>query len=90
MMERIALAIHATQREPLLLVGETGRGKTTVIQHLSALLRVKLTVINMSQQSDSSDLLGGYKPVDIKIHLILPLRDQFDALFKQSFSVREN
>lgn len=32
LMERIAVCIHLT--EPVLLVGETGTGKTTVVQHL--------------------------------------------------------
>jgi midasin len=31
--------------EPILLVGETGTGKTSVIQYLAAVLRQKLVVV---------------------------------------------
>lgn len=35
-MERVAAALH--QREPVLLVGETGTGKTTTLSHLADLV----------------------------------------------------
>ena len=47
------------QREPVLLVGETGVGKTVSVSYLAAMTGNKLVTVNMSQQSDSSDLLGG-------------------------------
>ena len=50
----------------ILLVGETGVGKTRMIQNLSKLMNIKLNVINMSQSSDEGDLLGGFKPVSTK------------------------
>ena len=46
-------------REPCLLVGETGIGKTAAISELARLCGPELVSINLSQQSDSSDLLGG-------------------------------
>ena len=55
-MEQIAMVIELN--EQMLLVGETGTGKTTIVQHLANLFGKKLHVINMSQQSDVSDLLG--------------------------------
>ena len=45
--------------ESVLLVGETGVGKTACISYLSSLTGNKLLTINLSQQTDSSDLLGG-------------------------------
>ena len=66
--------------EPVLLVGETGVGKTAVVNYLSQLtgnycetfmlvaivslnlntyVGNKLTVFNVCQQTDSSELLGG-------------------------------
>ncbi|KAI9105977.1 P-loop containing nucleoside triphosphate hydrolase protein [Phlyctochytrium arcticum] len=87
LMEKIAVCID--QHEPILLVGETGTGKTTVVQHLAHLAHTPLTVINMSQQSDSSDLLGGFKPVDIKL-LSIPVLEEFDKLFSATFSVKAN
>ncbi|KAF8942691.1 AAA ATPase midasin [Haplosporangium gracile] len=87
LMERIAVSVHLN--EPVLLVGETGTGKTTVVQHLASLLNHNLTVINLSQQSDSSDLLGGFKPVDVKV-LAVPLKNMFDDLFCRTFSRKKN
>ncbi|KAJ1660165.1 AAA ATPase midasin [Dispira simplex] len=87
MLERIAGSIR--RNEPVLLVGETGAGKTTVVQHLATLLHQKLHVINLSQQSDASDLLGGFKPVDARV-LVLPLKEEFEKLFEQTFSMRKN
>lgn len=47
-------------------------------------------VINLSQQTDSSDLLGGFKPVDVRSHIVLPLKERFEEAFAATFSVREN
>jgi hypothetical protein len=48
--------------EPVLLVGETGVGKTTVVQ-LAALLRGQtLHILNCNQHTEASDFLGGYRP----------------------------
>lgn len=58
LIERLAIAVQ--HKEPVILVGETGTGKTSVIQRLAYLTGRKLKVINLNQQSDSVDLLGGY------------------------------
>jgi midasin len=86
-LERIGVAVKLV--EPLLLVGETGTGKTTIVQKLASSLGRKLTVLNMSQQSDSTDLLGGFKPIDI-LMLASPLKDRFSVLFEKTFSVKQN
>lgn len=57
LMERIALCVQ--HNEPVLLVGETGVGKTAVVQFLAAHVGMTLRVVNLSQHSDSSDLIGG-------------------------------
>ncbi|CAG8520226.1 11027_t:CDS:2, partial [Dentiscutata heterogama] len=75
--------------EPVLLVGETGTGKTATIQYLSELMHQNLIVVNLSQQGDSSDLLGGFKPVDVKA-IVAPLKEEFDKLFGKTFSVKKN
>ncbi len=86
-MEEIATAVqHA---EPVLLVGETGIGKTTVIQHLATLVGQKLNVFNLSQQSESGDLLGGFKPITTR-SLAVPMGETFDLLFNNTFSLRKN
>ncbi|KAJ3293693.1 AAA ATPase midasin [Borealophlyctis nickersoniae] len=83
------LAVCANLCEPVLLVGETGTGKTSVVQYLADLVGQKLVAVNMSQQSDSSDLLGGYKPVDARL-LATPIKEEFDRLFAATFKVKAN
>merc|ERR1712157_215562 len=65
-MEYIAQCIQ--MNEPLLLVGETGVGKTFLIQLLSQILSKQqkqennLIVLNLSLQTDTTDLLGSFRP----------------------------
>ncbi|XP_033336576.2 midasin [Megalopta genalis] len=87
LLERITSCV--AQKEPVLLVGETGTGKTSCIQYLAQITGHKLVVINMNQQSESTDLLGGYKPVDFKL-LILPIREEFEILFRSYFAIEPN
>lgn len=87
LMESVSLCIN--NREPVLLVGETGVGKTTIVQHLSNLMNTELTVINLSQQSDSSDLLGGVRPVDMR-EIMKPINEEFVDLFSSTFNPQSN
>ncbi|KAJ4319168.1 AAA ATPase midasin [Neodidymelliopsis sp. IMI 364377] len=87
LLEKVAVAVD--RHEPLLLVGETGTGKTTTIQYLAEQLGRKLVAFNLSQQSESGDLLGGYKPVNVR-SLVIPLKDEFDDLFDTTFSRKKN
>ena len=87
LLERLAVCVR--QFEPVLLVGETGTGKTSTVQYLAQLLGHRLLVINLNQQSDSADLLGGYKPVDIK-YKVGPIRQEFEELFQETFSLSQN
>ncbi|CAK6975580.1 Hypothetical predicted protein [Scomber scombrus] len=83
------LAVCVAKGEPVLLVGETGTGKTSTVQHLAKVTGHRLRVVNMNQQSDTADLLGGYKPVDHK-QILLPLREAFEDLFSQTYSRKQN
>ncbi|XP_014736917.1 PREDICTED: midasin-like, partial [Sturnus vulgaris] len=83
------LAVCVAKGEPVLLVGETGTGKTSTVQYLAHITGHRLRVVNMNQQSDTADLLGGYKPVDNKL-IWLPLRESFEELFSQTFSRKKN
>ena len=78
LLEQVGVAVRMS--EPVLLVGETGIGKTTVVQQLADSLGFKLTAVNLSQQSEVGDLLGGFKPVNIR-SLAIPLKEEFDDLF---------
>ncbi|PIA95046.1 Midasin [Cercospora beticola] len=86
-LESVLAAV--VNREPLLLVGETGVGKTTAVQHLATQLGKKLVPFNLSQQTEAGDLLGGFKPVNPRA-LMVPLKDEFDELFSDSFPSAKN
>ncbi|KFB51623.1 hypothetical protein ZHAS_00019697 [Anopheles sinensis] len=87
LLERIAVAV--SQNEPILLVGETGVGKTSSVQYLAYQTHHKLVVVNMNNQSDVSDLIGGYKPVDLAF-VITPMRYEFERLFRRTFNAQKN
>lgn len=84
---RIAAAIQLN--EPVLLTGETGTGKTSVITHLASMLRRHLISLNLSHQTESSDLIGGFKPVDPRLPAASIL-NRFLELFGSTFSRRKN
>ncbi|KAL2155988.1 hypothetical protein VTH82DRAFT_732 [Thermothelomyces myriococcoides] len=88
LLEQISVAVK--HKEPLLLVGETGIGKTTVVQQLAESLGHQLVAVNLSQQSEASDLLGGFKPVSSQ-SLAMPLKEEFeDLLEKTGVSIEKN
>lgn len=88
LLEQIAIAVKLS--EPVLLVGETGIGKTTVVQQLAETLGNKLIAVNLSQQSEVGDLLGGFKPVNVR-NLAVPLKEDFEDLFSATgISVSKN
>ncbi|KAM7223879.1 hypothetical protein V8F06_000895 [Rhypophila decipiens] len=88
LLEQISVAVD--HREPLLLVGETGIGKTTVVQQLAESLGHTLVAVNLSQQSEAGDLLGGFKPISPQ-SLAMPIKEELDELFeKTGVSVEKN
>ncbi|CAH8610286.1 unnamed protein product [Schistosoma haematobium] len=87
LLERLAVAVQ--HKEPVLLVGETGTGKTSTVQRLAYLTGHRLRVINLNQQSDSVDLMGGFKPVDFQV-FVRPLREKFESLFTCTFQLDNN
>uniref|UniRef100_A0A6P6YJ38 Midasin n=1 Tax=Dermatophagoides pteronyssinus TaxID=6956 RepID=A0A6P6YJ38_DERPT len=48
--------------EPILLVGETGCGKTTICQYFSSINQKTLKIINCHMNTESSDFLGSLRP----------------------------
>ena len=44
------------------MVGETGTGKTAAVGYLAERLGKSLVALNLSTQTEASDLLGGFKP----------------------------
>lgn len=49
--------------EPVLLVGETGCGKTTVVQLLAEFDKKELHIVNAHQNTETGDLIGSQRPV---------------------------
>jgi midasin len=48
-----------------------------------------LVVVNLSNQSDASDLLGGYRPIQASLALV-PLAAQFDSLMRETWPQGKN
>ena len=78
------IIIRIWMNETLLLVGETGTGKTTIIQNIENVIGKRFHVFNMSQNTDSTDLIGGFKPIDVKL-LLKPLYAYFLIMFNMMF-----
>lgn len=51
------------QNEPVLLIGETGCGKTTVCQLYAAYKNQKIRILNCHQSTETADLIGGLRPI---------------------------
>jgi midasin len=87
LMESIGVCI--SENEPTLLVGETGCGKTTLLQQLARYADRELIVQNLSLQTDSTDLLGGYRPLEMP-HIARNAYLDFVDIFVSTFSRKQN
>ncbi|CAE6509447.1 unnamed protein product [Rhizoctonia solani] len=87
LLESISASVKT--RESILLVGETGTGKTTSVQHAAQLTLTPLVVLNLSNQSEASDLLGGFRPIDARVPAG-QLQETFTELFGETFSRKKN
>ncbi|KAI5480555.1 hypothetical protein MNV49_000251, partial [Pseudohyphozyma bogoriensis] len=90
-LEKLAVSLRLS--EPVLMVGETGTGKTAAVGHLAELLGKNLTALNLSNQTEAGDLVGGFRPIDeaeearrTASHLV----NRFVELFGQTFSISRN
>lgn len=64
-MRRMAVLVRKSYqfKEPVLLVGETGGGKTTICQLIAQMNGRKLYIVNCHMHTESSDFLGNLRPV---------------------------
>jgi midasin len=101
-LKRLAVLVHKCLKsnEPVLLVGETGCGKTTLCQVFAALNNQQLFSINCHQNTETSDFIGCMRTrknlqktqdeMEAKIKDILSQQilteEQFSQIFKQSSS----
>lgn len=81
--QRVSTLAHSMHRDV------EGCGKTTLVQRLANLTGRSLLVQNLSLQTDSTDLLGGYKPLEMR-HVARDVYDKFVDLFVSSFSRSQN
>lgn len=75
-MRRLYFLIAAAlkRNEPVLLVGETGAGKTSVCQALAAALHTRLHIVGCHQNTETADLLGGQRPLRNRASMQAALR----------------
>ena len=50
-------------KEPVLLVGETGSGKTSICQVYADAVNKQLLALNCHQNTETADLIGGLRPI---------------------------
>ncbi|KPA75401.1 putative mitochondrial hypothetical protein [Leptomonas pyrrhocoris] len=87
LLERLGAAVES--HEHVLLTGETGVGKTFIVQYLADQLGQSLIVHNLNQQTDSSDFMGGWKPLDVGV-AVRELYSEFTDLFALCFNAEKN
>ena len=64
-MQRLFILVARALRfnEPVLLVGETGCGKTSVCQLYAEIISKELRALNCHQNTETADLIGGLRPI---------------------------
>jgi len=70
-------------KEPVLLVGETGCGKTSVCQVLSKVLQQTLTIVNCHEHSETADFLGSQRPMRRRGQILADLVHESQVLVGQ-------
>ena len=87
-MKKLAIIVHKClfNKEPALLVGEIGCGKTTICQLLSIYTKLKLYTINVHQNTETSDFIDWMRTKMDKIfnmetlnNLILTILEQLNT-----------
>jgi MoxR-like ATPase len=71
------------QHEPVLLIGETGSGKTTIAELLAKIFKVELFTVNCHQYTESSDFLGGLRPVRNKEAALVRVQQLIEEVMKR-------
>ncbi|KAK4056723.1 AAA ATPase midasin [Microbotryomycetes sp. JL221] len=90
-LEKLGVCVRLS--EPVLMVGETGTGKTTAVQHLADKMGKSLTALNLSNQTEAGDLIGGFRPIDEAEEArrtAAELVNKFIDIFGQTFNTQRN
>jgi midasin len=70
--------------EPILLVGDTGSGKTSVCQVYADASSQSLLALNCHQNTETADLLGGLRPVRNRVVMHADIVREATAAFKEA------
>ncbi|ANQ06647.1 Uncharacterized protein PCOAH_00007910 [Plasmodium coatneyi] len=70
-------------KESILLIGDTGVGKTALVDYVAKIFGKKLLVFVFSEQSEASDLIGNYYPFNISVKT----NELFEELKNLNFQV---
>ena len=90
-MRRLFILVNEAliNNEPVLLVGETGSGKTTVCQVLAELMGKELHIINAHQNTETADIIGGQRPYRDRFRYQQDLVLQLRAFFSHRPETRD-
>lgn len=84
MRRLFALVTEALRNdEPVLLVGETGCGKTTVCQMLAQAFKKQLFVVNAHQNTETGDIIGAQRPIRNRTAYFTQLHEDLMQLFTE-------
>ncbi|MES1920729.1 AAA ATPase midasin, partial [Bonamia ostreae] len=81
LLQKLARCVNMS--EPVLLIGETGIGKTFSIQILAEHFGKNLKIFNFHQQTESNDLIGSFKPTNSE-QKFLKIKGKFDKLLQSA------
>lgn len=85
-----SLVAHALRNdEPVLLVGETGCGKTTVCQMLAQAFGKSLFIVNAHQNTETGDIIGAQRPIRNRPAYHAELLEDLSLALSQYSPVRE-
>jgi midasin len=76
----ILLSRALENREPVLLVGNPGSGKTTLAEVFSKCKSQRLHTVNCHQNTEAGDIIGGYRPIRNRSARESQLKDEICAL----------
>jgi midasin len=86
MRSMVAAQIH---KEPVLLVGSTGSGKTSLVQKFASLMNQNISVYNFNDQSESCDLIGRIVQQDLS-SLIGNFNETLTNLIQETTLMKES
>ncbi|GMR53597.1 hypothetical protein PMAYCL1PPCAC_23792, partial [Pristionchus mayeri] len=87
LLERMAQSVK--MEEAVLLVGESGVGKTSLVQVLADMRGEKLATVNLGPHTDTDDLITSLRPTTFG-RLMEPFTRDFVDLFMRSFDPAKN